>query len=228
MPRRCLLLSAVVIMILFSSGSAFATETDKLFLHNDWQLQSSCEVKATGAEISVAGFHASAWHKTEVPSTVVGALVTDKTYPDPIYGTNMKSFSGMDYSSKTFFANQDMPKDSPFRCSWWFRTEFTLPADYERKVAWLHFLGINYRANVWLNGEKIADAKDVAGTFATFEFNVTKSLRPGAINALAVEAFAPGKNDLGITWVDWNPTPPDKDMGLWKEVFLRSTGDVSL
>jgi len=228
MPRRCLLLSAVVIMILFSSGSAFATETDKLFLHNDWQLQSSCEVKATGAEISVAGFHAGAWHKTEVPSTVVGALVTDKTYPDPIYGTNLKSFPGMDYSSKTFFANQDMPKDSPFRCSWWFRTEFALPASYDRKTAWLHLLGINYRANVWLNGQKIADANDVAGTFATFEFNVSKSLHLGKPNALAVEISAPGKNDLGITWVDWNPTPPDKDMGIWKEVFLTSSGEVSL
>src|SRR6202043_1805204 len=76
--------------------------------------------------------------------------------------------------------------------------------------------------------QKIADANEVAGTFATFEFNVTKALRPGKTNALAVEIFAPGKNDLGITWVDWNPTPPDKDMGIWKEVFLRSSGDVSL
>jgi len=68
----------------------------------------------------------------------------------------------------------------------------------------------------------------VAGTFATFEFNVSQSLQPGKSNALALEISAPGKNDLGITWVDWNPTPPDKDMGIWKEVFLRSSGDVSL
>jgi exo-1,4-beta-D-glucosaminidase len=154
--------------------------------------------------------------------------VTDKTYPDPNYGTNLKSFPGMDYSSKDFFANQDMPKNSPFRCAWWFRTEFSLPAEAEHKTNWLDFLGINYRANVWLNGQKIGDAKDVAGTFATFEFNVGKALRPGKTNALAVEIFAPGKNDLGITWVDWNPTPPDKDMGIWKEVFLTSSGDVSL
>src|SRR3984893_2149912 len=185
MPRRYLLLSAVVIMILFSSGSAFATETDKLFLHNDWQLQSSCEAKATGAEISVAGFHAGAWHKTEVPSTVVGALVTDKTYPDPTYGTNLKSLPGMDYSPKSFFALQDMPKDSPFRCSWWFRTEFTVPADFERKTQWLDFLGINYRANIWINGKKVADEKDVAGTFATFEVNVSKVLLAGETQRLA-------------------------------------------
>jgi exo-1,4-beta-D-glucosaminidase len=221
-----LFLSAILALLL--SGAGVAAESDKLVLHKDWQLQSSCEAKASGAEISAAGFNASGWHHTDIPSTVVGALVTDKTYPDPTYGTNLKSFPGMDYSSKTFFANQDLPKDSPFRCSWWFRTEFTLPANFDRKAAWLHFLGINYRANVWLNGQKIADANDVAGTFATFEFNVSKSLHAGKPNALAVEVSAPGKNDLGITWVDWNPTPPDKDMGIWKEVFLTSSGDVSL
>ena len=215
--------------ILLSGHSASgAEEPSRLYLHRDWQIQSSCEVKASSAQISTAGFDTKGWHRSDVPATVVGALVTDKTYPDPNYGTNFKKFPGMDYSSKTFFANQDMPKNSPFRCSWWFRTEFTVPTDGERKTKWLDLLGINYRANVWLNGRKIADAKDVAGTFATFEFDVSQSLQPGKSNALALEISAPGKNDLGITWVDWNPTPPDKDMGIWKEVFLRSSGDVSL
>jgi exo-1,4-beta-D-glucosaminidase len=215
-------------MSLTGHAAFSADEPSRIYLHKDWQIQSSCEAKASGAEISAAGFDSKGWHHTDIPSTVVGALVTDKTYPDPNYGTNLKSFPGMDYSSKDFFANQDMPKNSPFRCAWWFRTEFLLPAEAEHKTTWLDFLGINYRANVWLNGQKIADSKDVAGTFVTFEFNVGKALRPGKTNALAVEIFAPGKNDLGITWVDWNPTPPDKDMGIWKEVFLAFSGDVSL
>jgi exo-1,4-beta-D-glucosaminidase len=210
------------------SASSFADSAEKIYLHKDWQLQSSCEVKADGEQVSAVGFDASKWHHTDLPSTVVGALVNDKTYPDPMYGTNLKSLPGMDYSQKSFFAIQDMPKDSPFRCSWWFRTEFVVPADYERKTQWLDLLGINYRANVWINGQKVADQKDVAGTFATFEFNVSKFLVAGKPNALAVEIFAPQKNDLGITWVDWNPTPPDKDMGIWKEVFLTTTDSVSL
>ena len=229
MLDRCLLFLAGIAAAFGGVGAALgAEEPERIYLHRGWQIQSSCEAKASGADISTAGFEAKSWHHTDIPNTVVGALVTDKTYPDPNYGTNLKSFPGMNYSSKTFFANQDMPKESPFRCSWWFRTEFALPAEAEHKTNWLDFLGINYRANVWLNGQKIADANDVAGTFATFEFNVSKSLHPGKTNALAVEIYAPGKNDLGITWVDWNPTPPDKDMGIWKEVFLTSTGDVSL
>jgi exo-1,4-beta-D-glucosaminidase len=205
-----------------------AEQAGKLFLHKNWQVQSSCESKATGEQISQAGFATTGWHHADIPATVVGILVTDKTYPDPNYGLNLKSFPGMNYSSKDLFANQDMPQDSPFNCSWWFRTEFTLPAGYTSENNWLHFLGINYRANIWINGHKVADSKDVAGMFRTFEFNVSHLLHADGPNALAVEVFAPQKNDLALTWVDWNPTPPDKDMGIWKEVFLTSSGPVAL
>jgi exo-1,4-beta-D-glucosaminidase len=211
-----------------SRADVSADSPGKMFLHKDWRLQSSCEVKASGAELSTVGYDASRWHRAEVPGTVVGALVTDKTYPDPDYATNLKSFPGMDYPSKSFFALQDMPKDSPFRCSWWFRTEFTVPSEFARKMLWLHFLGINYRANIWINGQKVASDAGVVGMFVTFEFEVIKLVHSGAPNAIAVEVFAPEKYDLGMTWVDWNPTPPDKDMGIWKEVFLTSSGDVSL
>jgi len=215
------------------AGSVVATcaaenRSERTYLHKNWQIQSSCDAKAAGEQISSVGFDAKGWHKSEIPATVVGALVTDKTYPDPNYGTNLKSFPGMDYSAKTFFANQDMPKDSPFRCSWWYRTEFTRPAGVAKITEWLHFLGINYRANIWINGQKVADARDIAGTYRSFEFNVSKFLKPGSANALAVEVFAPEKDDLGITWVDWNPTPPDKNMGIWKDVFLTSSAEVAV
>src|SRR6266850_478283 len=213
--------------------SSYAADTPgerpaRMYLHKNWQIQSSCEVQAAGEQISSAAFDAKGWHRADVPATVVGALVTDKTYPDPNYGTNLKSLPGMNYSDKNLFANQEMPDGSPFRCSWWYRTEFTPPAGEAKKMEWLNFLGINYRANIWINGQKVADANDVAGTYRSYEFNVSKFLKPGKVNALAIEVFAPGKADLGITWVDWNPTPPDKDMGIWKEVFLRSSGDVTV
>src|SRR5467141_4126906 len=226
--RRWFALTLATGLLLTGRGAVRADEPSKIFLHKDWEVQSSCEAKANGAETSAPGFDAKGWHHADIPSTVVGALVTDKTYPDPDYGTNLRSFPGFNDDPQHFFSNLDMPKGSPFRCAWWFRTEFSVPAETEHKTNWVDFLGINYRANVWLNGQKIAAANEVAGTFATFEFNVSKALHPGKNNALAVEIFAPGKNDLGITWVDWNPTPPDKDMGIWKEVFLRSSGDVSL
>ncbi len=210
----------------FGAASGAAPQ-GRIPLHQNWTIQSSCEVKSAGAEISRAGFDTSGWHHAEIPSTVVAALVADHTYPDPFFGMNLKSFPGMNYSSDTFFANQEMPEGSPFRCSWWFRTEFKNPAS-AGKTAWLHFDAINYRANVWLNGEKIADAQDMAGTYRVFDLNVTSHLQSATPNVLAVEVFAPKKDDLGVTWVDWNPTPPDKDMGLWKDVYLTTSGDVAL
>ncbi len=234
-PRAAFSHSLFVLAALFFLAQCATAEipggdhSPKIPIRADWSIQSSCKVPgASGEEISKPGFHVNGWHKATVPTTVVAALVADSTYPDPYYGMNLKSFPGMDYSSASFFANQSMPADSPFRCSWWFRTEFEMPEDVISRTTWLHFDGINYRANVWLNGKKIADAKDVAGMMRAFEFNVSKSLAPGKLNALAVEVFAPDRNDLGMTWVDWNPTPPDKDMGLWKDVFLTTTGEVSL
>ena len=240
MPRSCShpFWLALAIVLWFASANLAAGANDhtgRTYLHKNWQLQSSCEVKAGGEQISMAGFDASSWHKAEIPSTVVGALVTDKTYPDPNYATNLDSFPGMSHTNKQVFANHDMPEGSPFRCSWWYRTEFAAPATAEErewrgseKNVWLNFLGVNYRANIWLNGRKIADAHDVAGTYRAYEFEIAQFLKPGATNALALEVFAPDKDDLGITWVDWNPTPPDKDMGIWKEVFLPSSGPVVL
>jgi len=203
-------------------------ESPKLLLHRDWSIQSSCEAKGDGKEISTTGFSTRGWHSAEVPTTVVAALVADKTYPDPYYGMNLKSLPGMNYPTTEFFANQPIPEGSPFRCSWWLRTEFTLPVSAQGKSQWLHFDGLNYRANIWVNGEKVGDAHDIAGTFRLFEFNVTKQLIVGKPNVLAVEVFAPDKGDLGITWVDWNPTPPDKDMGLWKDVYVATSGDIAL
>jgi exo-1,4-beta-D-glucosaminidase len=201
---------------------------ERMYLRDRWQIQSSCVAKATGEQISAVGYDASGWHSAQVPTTVVGALVADKTYPDPFYATNLHSFPGMYASNKMLFANRELPKDSPFVCSWWYRAEFTVPEDFEQQNAWLNFLGINYRANIWINGQKVADAKDVAGAYRTFEFNVSKFIQVGKPNVIAVEVFAPKKDDLEITWVDWNPTPPDKLMGIWREVFLTHSGGVAL
>ena len=89
-----------------SAAGAGDSEEGRTYLHKNWQIQSSCEVKATGEQISSAGFDAAGWHKADIPATVVGALVTDKTYPDPDYAMNLKSFPGMNYSSEHLFANQ--------------------------------------------------------------------------------------------------------------------------
>ena len=201
---------------------------EKLELHHDWMLQSSCVANTGGEQISEVGFSTKGWHSTTVPSTVVAALVADKTYPNPYFAMNLRSLPGGDHPQGKNFSLLPMPKDSPFRCSWWYRTEFRLPSDYAGRRVWIDFEGINYRANIWLNGHKIATDSDVAGAYRTYEFDVTDFANRKGENVLAVETFAQTENDLGINWVDWNPAPPDKDMGLWRGMFLRSSGPVAV
>lgn len=198
-------------------------------LHEDWRLQSACKVQATGDAIAGEGFSADGWLKTSVPSTVLAAQVAAGTIPDPYYGDNLRQIAGAGYPIGTNFANQPMPADSPYRCGWWYRKEFTIPASsIPDERIWLHFGGINYRGEIWLNGKKVADSSTVAGAYRTYNFDVTDLLQAGKPNVLAVETTAPTEKDLGINWVDWNPCPPDKDMGLWGAVDLVATGPVTL
>ncbi|HTA56637.1 MAG TPA: glycoside hydrolase family 2 TIM barrel-domain containing protein [Candidatus Baltobacteraceae bacterium] len=232
--RSVLLFSSILVFgsILAARTYGDDSPTSPVFLHSNWRLESSCKVTAKAESISIPGFDDSKWHPAIVPGTVVGALVADKTLPEPNYGKNLNSFPGAFTDNKRQAANLDMPPDSPFRCSHWFRTEFAVPVRKFNTFAyanhWLHFLGINYRANIWLNGKQIAGRADVAGAYRAYEFSIGDLLHGEGKNALAVEIFAPEKNDLGLTWVDWNPTPPDKDTGIWREVFLTSSGDVTL
>ena len=209
-------------------ASASTPAAPRLLLHQNWWIQSSCLAYGNGEQISLPGYHPASWHPAEVPTTVLAALVADKTYPDPYFGTNLRSIPGTSYPVAKNFAHLPTPEDSPYHCSWWYRTEFKVPADYKKKDAWLNFAGINYHANIWLNGKKIADAAQVAGAFRAYEFEVHQDIHPGEINALAVEVFAPEPGDLAINWVDWNPMPADKNMGVWRDVSLTATGPVSI
>ena len=197
-------------------------------LREGWTLQTSAKIQAKGDVISTPKFVPKGWHEATVPTTVVAALVKDKTFPDPLFGMNLRQYPGMNYPIGGNFSNIAMAPDSPYAVSWWYRKQFTVPPAYKGKTIWLKFNGINYRANVFLNGKQVAKDDDVAGAWRTYEFNVTADAAPGAENVLAVQVFSPTEHDLAITFVDWNPAPPDKNMGLWRDVYLTTSGPVAL
>lgn len=231
--RAYLCAAALIALLAVATAPTLAANADndsagKVYLQSGWRLQSSCQFAATGDQISTSGFKTDGWHSTEVPSTVVAALVADKTYPDPYYAMNLRDIPGTTYPIGKNFSLLPMDKDSPFRCSWWYRTEFKLPENFHDRHVWLHFGGINDRANIWLNGHQIATSKDVAGAYRTYEYDITPFIQQDQPNTLAVEAIAQTEKDLGINWVDWNPAPPDKDMGLWRPVYLQASGPVAI
>ena len=224
MKRKCF-----VCLITLISLPCLQFAESRTPLRNDWNLQSACKVVADGASISKAQFATAGWLKTSVPSTVLAAQVKAGVFPDPYFGTNLRQIPGTSYPIGHNFSNIQMPADSPYACGWWYRKEFTVPAlAAQDDRLWLHFAGINYRGEVWINGRKIADSASVAGAYRTYDFDVTEAVVPGKTNVVAVKTTAPTEKDLGINWVDWNPCPPDKDMGLWGAADVVETGPVTV
>jgi exo-1,4-beta-D-glucosaminidase len=220
---------AMIVSLVFLAAAAAMTAENTTPLRDNWQLSSACKATASGEVISTTKFKATGWLKTSVPSTVLAAQVKDGVFPDPYFGDNLRKIPGTSYPIGQNFSNLPMPADSPYACGWWYRDEFTAPALAAKDDRlWLHFGGINYRGELWLNGHKIADSSSVAGAYRTYDFDITDVALPGKLNVVAVKTAAPTEKDLGINWVDWNPCPPDKDMGLWGAVDLVQTGPVTV
>lgn len=197
-------------------------------LNDGWKLQSEEKVKVGGNSISVSGYSTEGWYDAKVPSTILSTLVNNGVFKDIFYGMNLRKLPGVTNKIGTVFSNQEMDSESPFAKPWWYRKEFHINESLFGDNIILKFNGLNYRANIWINGKKIADSKNIVGTFRRFTLNISKFARRGDINTLAVEIFPPKAKDLGITFVDWNPTPPDKNMGIWQDVTLSSNNGLEL
>ena len=92
------------------------------------------------------------WRQTRVPATVLAAQVAGGVYKDIFYADNLRKLPGMT-------AAVDGTKTSPYTTSWWYRTEFRLPQEFAGRKVWLHLNGINSKANVWLNGKRLANPR---------------------------------------------------------------------
>ncbi len=161
----------LVVLLLLPLGLRAETVTP---LRDGWRLQSACKLEADGAAIAADGFATEGWLKTTVPSTVLAAQAAAGVIPDPYFGDNLRKIPGTTYPIGQLFSNMPMAPDSPYHCGWWYRTEFTAPAMTAQDGRfWLHFGGINYRAEIWVNGHKIADEQKVAGAYRTYDFDVT-------------------------------------------------------
>ena len=206
----------------------------KIELAADWKLASASEARVGGAEVSVAGYEDASWHPIHrMPATVLEILQEDGVYPDLYVGKNLA---------------EKVPQDLYLQ-DWWYRTSFVAPAGFSAYM--LEFPGINYRAEIWLNGQKIADSTQVVGMYAEHQFDATSWIKPGLPNVLAVkvtpERLIQDVNgvELADSWFDWvnwkylgykgeKKQPgwgisfvPDRNAGIWKPVYLRVTGSVS-
>jgi len=230
------LLSFAFCLTLFGSGhTAFATEVaGRTELVDGWKLISASKMPESGAEVSQATFDDEHWLPIRhMPATVLEILQEDGIYPNLYFGMNLLT---------------EVPQDL-YKQDWWYRTSFEAPAG--KKAYWLELPGINYRAEVWLNGKPIADSRQVVGMYVRHEFNVTDLIRPERPNILAIkvtpERAIPDATGVELAdswhdWLDWkylgSKAPrsdhykegwtADRNAGVWKPVYLHSTGAVKV
>jgi hypothetical protein len=223
-------------------------------------LQSSAVVTAGGDSVSSIHYQSkNYWFPVTVPCTVLTGLVANKVYPDPYIGmNNMLIPDASDSFNREYHLEQysHMPGEpNPWKKPYWYRTVFSVPAADKSKHFQLIFKGINYRAEVWLNGKMLADSARMVGMFEEFDLDASPAIRPGEVNALAVKIYPldfPGlpstpqleamgdfydnggpTGDIGknvtmlssVGW-DWIPEVRDRNMGIWQPVYLRTTGSV--
>jgi exo-1,4-beta-D-glucosaminidase len=211
-----LFLASLIISNIFVQETA----ANSFVLRDNWAIHTSSNLKSGGKIISQPGYATKDWYPTSVPSTVLAALVANNVYPDPYYGNNYFELPGI--------RRWDIPEGNPFESSWWYRTEFELPTDYSGKHIWLKFHNVNYWANLWVNGQKVADSTQTEGAYRLYAFDIAQYTKVGQKNCLALEIYPPKTFDLTISWVDWNPTPPDRGMGIWYDVTLSTSGSVAI
>ncbi|HLF34852.1 MAG TPA: glycoside hydrolase family 2 TIM barrel-domain containing protein [Cyclobacteriaceae bacterium] len=227
-----------------------------------FELQSSALIENTGNEISSGRYQQKVyWFPVKVPCTVLTGLVANRVYPDPYTGmNNMLIPDASDEFNKQYNLEQysHIPGEpNPWKKPYWYRTTFQVPATDQGRFFQLVFKGINYRAEVWLNGKMIADSTRMAGMFAEYNLDVSGQIVTGGKNVLAVKIFPldyPGlpseeqlkalgdffanggpTGDIGknvtmlcsVGW-DWIPPVRDRNMGIWQPVFLRISGKVTI
>jgi exo-1,4-beta-D-glucosaminidase len=220
---------------LCARSAAAADTTGKIELAKNWQLVSAEEVSSDGRTISLPNYVTRSWHPAQhMPATVLETLEEDGVYPNLYEDMNLL---------------KTVPQDL-YLHDWWYRTIFMAPAG--RPEYQLEFPGINYRAEIWLNGNLVADKQHVVGMYAAHQFDVTRWIKPGGLNVLAVKV-TPERLvqdvdgvELADSWFDWinwkylgyggllkpgvRPASfvPDRNAGIWKPVYLRASGSVTV
>ncbi|WP_287565217.1 glycoside hydrolase family 2 TIM barrel-domain containing protein [Parabacteroides sp.] len=205
---------------------------EKTLIHSDWYARKANEVKMDGNRLSAAPLDKTGWLPARVPGTVLTTLLENHMYPAPEFGLNNNLIPDIHEVGNDFY-------------TYWFTRQFTINNLPEGRNVWLNFRGINYKAEIFLNGKRI-NRNTHEGMFLRKTFNITPYLRTDAPNVLAVLVYPPThagnpnggqggdgqiarNNTMQYTpgW-DWIQPVRDRNTGIWDEVSITTTGPVCL
>ncbi len=197
-----------------------------------WKARRASEVSADGAALTAEEPDLTGWLNANVPGTVLTTLVNNGLMPDPWYGLNNEEIPDVWDAGRDYY-------------TYWFFTRFSSESIDSTRQVWINFRGINYRAEIWLNGTMISDGIH-EGMFLRQKYNITRLLNCEGHNRLAVRVEPPlhpgrpnggqgGDGTIGrdmtmqftAGW-DWIQPVRDRNTGIWDDVTIEVTGDIDL
>jgi hypothetical protein len=201
-------------------------------LNSGWQCINVKDVHQNGEKISQSSFSLKGFMPATVPGTVLTTMLHNKMIPDPFYGMNNKKIPDIYHTGRDYY-------------TYWFVKDFTEKNSTAGEQVWLHFRGINYSCDVFLNGHQLND-KRFYGMFLRQQYNITKWLAKNGKNRLAVVVYPPdpvgnpngGQGGDGtiaknvshqyVAGWDWIQPVRDRNTGIWDKVTIEKTGAVNV
>ncbi len=234
--------------LLFATALEFISRAQVIELKN-WQMINSTELGSADVK----------WYDVQVPTTVLNALVKQGIYPDPRIGLNNYRIPDVsdEFNQKHDLAKFNYLKSgrNPWQDPYIFKTQVNLPSSYKGKKVWLTLYGINYRADVLVNGHKVADKEDIVGMFRRFRLDISDYVSVGNDNEIVIMTYQvdhPGVPTPGTQLIpmgpprgncadlfqdetlkmsggwDCAPVVRDRNMGIYQKVTVNATDEVTL
>ena len=223
----------IILLIIYSGSSPLVLLSQSIVeLHTGWRCKNIEDIPVDGSKVSQLSYTADDWLPATVPGTILTTLLDNGLAPDPNFGMN----------------NEDIPDiydTGNAHYTYWFINDFKAdPPDRNEQVQ-VHFRGINYACNVFLNGQKLNKTLH-QGMFLRQTYNITNILSQDGNNRLAVLVYPPdppgnpngGQGGDGVIgrnvshqyvagW-DWIQPVRDRNTGIWDKVFIERTRRVNI
>lgn len=200
------------VLLVSKIGTLVLGETDSSWQTiPNWKIQSSEHVGDDIETLSGKDLDTSDWYTVSSRSTIMAGLLEAGLYNDTelFFSDNLET--ELNYAS--------------FNTTRFYRHSFKL-----KQESGIHHLletnGITSRADIYLNGLQIANSTTQAGAYNGQWYDITNEATDDD-NVLLIKVYPSDYNrDFALGFVDWNPYPPDKGQGVWRDVRFKSIGQV--